>query len=113
MKEIKAIIQPFMLEKVLDALAEYEPLPGITISHVQGWGKTRPPDAAQTTTVGGHAVAQKCKVEIVVTDDLAPRVADLIATAARTGNPGDGKVFLVDVLDVVKIRTGERGESAL
>ena len=112
MKEIKAIIQPFMLEKVLDALAEYEPLPGITISHVQGWGKTRTANVSQTT-VGGHAVAQKCKVEIVVTDDLAPRVAELIATAARTGNPGDGKVFLVDVVSVVKIRTGERGESAL
>jgi len=112
MKEIKAIIQPFMLEKVLDALADYEPLPGITVSHVQGWGKTRAANVSQAT-VGGHAVAQKCKVEIVVTDALAPRVADLIATAARTGSPGDGKVFLADVVDVVKIRTGERGESAL
>jgi len=112
MKEIKAIIQPFMLEKVLDALAEQEPLPGITISQVQGWGKTRAANASQTT-VGGHAVAPKCKVEIVVTDDLAPRIADLIATAARTGSSGDDKVFLADVVDVVKIRTGERGEPAL
>lgn len=112
MKQIKAIIQPFMLEKVLDALAEYETLPGITISHVQGWGKTRTSNASQTT-VGGHAVAPKCALEIVVTDELASQVADLIATAARTGSPGDGKVFLMDVVEVVKIRTGEHGESAL
>ena len=113
MKEIKAIIQPFMLAKVLEALAGVDPLPGLIISQVQGWGERHSVHAGARNSVGGHSFAPKTKLEIVVTDEQAPGIAKLIAAAARTGNPGDGKVFLVEVVDAVKVRTGERGEAAL
>ena len=113
MKEIKAIIQPFMLEKVLHALAEMHDLPGVTLSEVTGWGKSRAADAREIVRQGGHAVAKKIKLEIVVSSELAPRVVAAIAEAGRTGNPGDGKIFEIDVANAVKVRTGEEGEQAL
>ncbi len=113
MKEIKAIIQPFMLEQVLEALSSIAALPGLTVSQVQGWGKSRAASAAQRVSLGGHKFADKVKIEIVVGDKLAPSIADAIAKAARTGNLGDGKIFIIDVADAVKIRTDERGEQAL
>lgn len=113
MREIKAIIQPFMLQDVLHALASMDDLPGVTISEVTGWGKSRAADAAETVRRGGHAVAKKTKLEVVVATELAPRVVATIAEAARTGNPGDGKIFETDVVNAVKVRTGEEGEVAL
>lgn len=113
MREIKAIIQPFMLQDVLVALSALDDLPGVTISEVTGWGKSRAADAADTVEKGGHALAKKTKLEIVVPTHLAPQVVAAISEAARTGNPGDGKIFEIDVADAVKIRTGERGEPAL
>jgi len=113
MKEIKAIIQPFMLEQVLHALAAIEGLPGVTISEVAGWGKARATDAANTVQQGGHALAKKTKLEIVVGDDLAQRVEQAIAEAAHTGRPGDGKILVYEVRRVVKIRTGESGDAAI
>lgn len=113
MREIKAIIQPFMLQDVLHALAAMDDLPGVTISEVTGWGKSRAAGAKETTRRGGHAVAKKAKLEIVVSAKLAPRVVATIAEAARTGNPGDGKIFEFDVSNAVKVRTGESGEEAL
>jgi nitrogen regulatory protein P-II 1 len=110
MKEIKAVIQPFMLEKVLDALAVLEGLPGLTVSHVQGWGRSRSGDAGGAA---GHGLAAECKIEIIVHDSDASRVVDAIVAAARTGRPSDGKVFVLDVLDVVRIHTGERGAGAI
>ena len=113
MKEVKAIIQPFMLEHVLDALSALDDLPGVTISQILGWGKSRSVDAEHPVYEAGHAVAAKTKVEIVVPDEWAERVVEAIAQAARTGKPGDGKVFVYDVAEAVKIRTGDRGEPAL
>jgi len=113
MKEIKAIIQPFMLDKVLEALEQLGELPGLTVSQVAGWGKTRAHGAAQTVTEGGHDFAKKTKLEIVVGDDIAPRVVEIIARVARTGQVGDGKIFVYDVADAIKIRTGERGPAAV
>ena len=74
MKEIKAIIQPFMLEKVLDALRGHAELPGVTVSQVLGWGKSRAKNAPETLSEGGHAFAKKTKLEMVVPDDLADSV---------------------------------------
>lgn len=105
MKEIKAIIQPFMLERVLDALCAFEGLPGVTISQVQGWGRTHTPSDME----GGHTFANKTKIEIVVNDDQSAAIVAAIVLAAKTGHVGDGKVFILDVADVVKISTGERG----
>jgi nitrogen regulatory protein P-II 1 len=113
MKEIKAIVQPFMLEHVLDALAGVQDLPGVTISQVMGWGKSRALDTDKPVHEAGHAFAPKSKLEIVVPSAMADRVVEIILQAARTGNPGDGKVFVYDLADVVKIRTGEHGESAI
>jgi nitrogen regulatory protein P-II 1 len=113
MKEIKAIVQPFMLEHVLDALAAIEGLPGVTISEVSGWGKSGATNAQRPVREAGHAFARKSKVEIVVPDAVVDRVVDAIVQAARTGQPGDGKVFVHDLTDAVKIRTGEHGEVAI
>jgi nitrogen regulatory protein P-II 1 len=113
MKEIKAVIQPFMLENVLDVLSDYGELPGLTISEVLGWGKTRGADEGDTHQESGHAFAKKTKLEIVLSDDTTETVVDLIALATKTGRPGDGKIFIYDVTDVVKIRTGKRGAEAV
>lgn len=113
MREIKAIIQPFMLEPVLHTLTALDDLPGVTVSQVLGWGKTRAEDAEHTVTEAGHAFAKKTKVEIVVTDAMAPRVTEAIVSAAHTGRPGDGKVFEYEVSRTVKIRTGDEGPEAI
>jgi nitrogen regulatory protein P-II 1 len=106
MKEIKAIIQPFVLDKVIDALEEIPGLPGITISDVRGFGKTRD-DGDPVRDV------KKVKVEIMVPEPMVEEVVVRLARAAHTGNPGDGKIFVIDIEDVVKIRTGEHGRDAI
>ena len=113
MKEIKAIIQPFMLEHVLHALATIQELPGVTVSQVTGWGKARGEGVSDAVREGSHRLGKKTKLEIVVSDALAPRVTEVISTSARTGNVGDGKIFVYDVQDAIKIRTGGRSEEAL
>ena len=113
MKEIKAIIQPFMLDKVFDALREHGGLPGATVSDVVGWGKSRADNAAETVSEGGSAFAKKTKLEIVVADEQVESIVDVITRAAQTGRPGDGKIFVSKVLEAVKVRTAERGEDAI
>lgn len=113
MKEIKAIVQLFKLEEVLRALDALPNLPGVTVSHVLGRGKSRAASAESTVSEAGHRFVKKSKLEIVVPDDLAAVVVDTIATAARTGNVGDGKIFVYEVAEVVKIRTGQRGAAAI
>lgn len=112
MKEIKAIVQPFMLEKVLDALRDIEGLPGLTVSEVRGFGRTRG-RAIDTASESPVEYVKKAKVEVVVPDTLAERVVRVIQENAHTGNIGDGKIFVYPVSDVVRIRTGERGEAAI
>lgn len=113
MKEIKAIIQPFMLDHVCEALRQIPDLPGITVSRVSGWGKSLAMEAKDTVEEGGCTFARKTKVEVVVPDALAGRVVAAIEKAAHTGNVGDGKIFVHELLEVVKIRTGERDEVAI
>lgn len=113
MKEIKAIIQPFMLEDVLYALAGLVDLPGVTISEVTGWGRAKGQGAVDPVYVGGHKLARKVKLELVVAETQAPAVIEAIAGAARTGKVGDGKIFASQVDEVMKIRTGKHGESAI
>ncbi|HEY4683641.1 MAG TPA: P-II family nitrogen regulator [Candidatus Acidoferrales bacterium] len=113
MKEIKAIIQPFVADKVISSLREMTDLPGVTVSQVKGFGRGRAlgrPDSPEEAEIFG---VKKIKLEIVVPDDLVEKVVQLIAKHAHTGNPGDGKIFVSTVDDVVKIRTGERGEKAI
>lgn len=113
MKEIKAIIQPFMLTKVVTALHKIEGLPGITISDTKGFGKSRGKKEKGGNDEDVFEFVPKNKIEIVVQDDIAETVVNTIQENAYTGNPGDGKIFIIDVEDVVKIRTNERGEKAI
>ncbi|MEW5993098.1 MAG: P-II family nitrogen regulator [Candidatus Zixiibacteriota bacterium] len=113
MKEIKAIIQPFMLSKVINALKELEGLPGVTVSEVKGFGKGRAEDAEHKVVEDFIGYAKKVKLEIVVPDHLVEVVVHTIQTNAHTGNPGDGKIFVYRVDEVVKIRTGETGNQAI
>ena len=113
MKEIKAIIQPFMLGRVCEALRRIDGLPGMTVSQVTGWGKSKAADAQDTVEECGCIMAKKTKIEIVLPSDLADQVIKVIAEAAHTGNVGDGKLFVYEVQEVVKIRTGQRAEEAI
>ena len=113
MKEIKAIIQSFMAEKVLDALHQIANLPGVTVSEVRGYGKRPSAGCSELETAGDLLGEKKVKLELVVPDHLVERVAETIARGAHTGHSGDGKIFIYTVDDVVKIRTGERGERAI
>ena len=101
MKEIKAIFQPFMLHRVLDALHEIEGLPAVTVSEVQGIN----------VECGRHEPVQKTKLEIMVPDDLIERVLAAIQTHAHTGKAGDGRIFVIDVQHTVMIRSGEHNVS--
>lgn len=113
MKEIKAIIQPFMLEQVLQALESLPDLPGVTVSQVLGWGRSRSVNVKEPVREAGHAFAQKAKLEMVVSDEAAPRVVQAIQENARTGRAGDGKIFVYEVGEIIRIRTGESGRDAL
>lgn len=98
MKEIKAIIQPFRLEAVIDALRGIKGLPAVTISTAHGLSVER----------GPYDQVEKTKLEIIVPDDLVEPVVQTIQKAAHTGNPGDGRLFVIPIEQTVKIRTGER-----
>lgn len=113
MKEIKAIIQPFMLSKVINALKELERLPGVTVSEVKGFGKGRAENAEHKVVEDFIEYGKKVKLEIVVPDNLVDEVVGVICANAHTGRPGDGKIFVSTVDEVVKIRTGEKGEQAI
>ena len=114
MKEIKAIIQPFKLLDVIEGLKQIDGLPGITVDeHVHGFGKTGSAGGHQTITVDSVNYVKKVKLELVVPDSLVESVIRAIQENAHTGNSGDGKIFVYDVQEVVKIRTNERGERAI
>lgn len=113
MKEIKAIIQPYMLDNVLLALDAVADLPGLTVTQVLGWGKARGATLPDPIQEAGHSFAKRTKLEIVVKDELVPRVLLAIMETARTGQAGDGKIFVCEVTEAIRIRTGERGREAL
>jgi nitrogen regulatory protein PII len=98
MKEIKAIIQPFRLEAVLNALHQIPGLPAMTVSPVHGIAVER----------GSYEQVAKTKLELMVADDQVEPVVCAIQHAAHTGNPGDGRIFVIPIEQTVKIRTGER-----
>ena len=112
MKLIVAIIKPFMLDPVRDALTELG-VQGMTVSEVKGFGRQK----GHTEVYRGAEYAidflPKTKIEIAVSDDVAERVVEAIQKAAATGKIGDGKVFVVELLKAVRIRTGETDADAL
>ncbi len=113
MKQVRAIIQPFMAAKVFKALRQIEGLPGLTMSRVAGWGEAGVQDADHTFEEGGYIFAHKIMLDIVVADELVDEIVEAIHRTAHTGNLGDGKIFIYDVVDACKIRTGDRGPDAL
>lgn len=113
MKEIKAIIRPFKLLDVIDELQKIEGLPGVTISEIKGFGKSRAKNAKDKVTYELVEFIPRIKLEVVVIDEMADEVINVIQKYSHTGNTGDGKIFVVNVEDVVKIRTNERGKEAV
>lgn len=114
MKEIKAIIQPFMLTKVIEALKLIENMPGITVDrHVRGFGGTEKDNPQHKIVDDLVEYVEKVKLEVVVPDEMVDLVVNTIQEKAHTGHPGDGKIFIYNVQEVVKIRTNERGEKAI
>ena len=112
MKKIEAIIRPEKLDEVRKAI-EAVGYPGMTITEAEGHGKQKGLTQqwrGETYTV---QFLPKVKLELVVSDADADRITQAIIKAAKTGAVGDGKIFVSDVRDVIKIRTGERGETAL
>lgn len=112
MKKIEAVIKPFKLDEVKDALQELG-LHGMTVVEAKGFGRQR----GHTELYRGAEYVvdflPKLKIEIIVSDDMAEEAVSVITKTAQTGKIGDGKIFLSTIDDVVRIRTGERGNSAV
>jgi nitrogen regulatory protein P-II 1 len=113
MKEIKAIIRPFKLLDVVTELQKIENLPGVTISDIREFGKSKPTYERKDIINGLVEYVHKVKIEVVVPDEMVERVANTIQVHSHTGNPGDGKIFIYPVDEVIKIRTNERGIKAI
>ena len=112
MKKVEAIIKPFKLDDVKEALTSIGVI-GMTVSEVRGFGRQK--GHTELYRGGEYTVdfLPKIKVEVVVPDHLADKVADVMTQAAKTGNIGDGKIFVHPVESAIRIRTGERDESAI
>jgi nitrogen regulatory protein P-II 1 len=112
MKKIEAVIKPFKLDEVREALSEIG-VSGLTVTEVKGFGRQK----GHTELYRGAEYVvdflPKVKVEIVVPDDSVENAIDCIIKAARTGKIGDGKIFVMPVEQVIRIRTGETGEEAV
>jgi nitrogen regulatory protein P-II 1 len=112
MKKIEAVIKPFKLDDVRDALAEMG-INGMTITEVKGFGRQKGHTELYKGTEYVVDFIPKIKIEVVVADNLEKNVVSLIERRAKTGKIGDGKIFVINVEDAVRIRTGERGEAAV
>ncbi|MEX2204772.1 MAG: P-II family nitrogen regulator [Myxococcota bacterium] len=112
MQKVEAIIKPFKLDEVKEALNAIG-VQGITVSEVKGFGRQK----GHTELYRGAEYVvdflPKIKLEIVVPDDLVPKVVEAVQSAANTGRIGDGKIFVLPVIEAVRIRTGDRGEDAI
>jgi len=112
MKKVEAVIRHFKLEEVKDALTAAG-VQGMTVSEVRGFGRQK---GHKETYRGAEYTVDflpKAKVEVIISDELATLVIDTIVKTARTGQVGDGKIFVSDLQDLVRIRTGESGSEAL
>ena len=112
MKKLEIIIRPGMFEKVRDILSELG-IHGLNYTEIKGFGWQR----GHTEVYRGNIMQVDClpkvKVEIVLHEDMLESVLNAVMTTARTGQVGDGKIFISDVEDAIRIRTGERGDAAL
>ncbi len=112
MKKIEAVIKPFKLDEVKDALNAIG-VQGITVTEVKGFGRQK----GHTELYRGAEYVvdflPKVKIEVIAVDNLVAKIIETIETAAKTGRIGDGKIFVTPVEEVIRIRTGERGEAAI
>ncbi|MDH4229294.1 MAG: P-II family nitrogen regulator [Nitrospirota bacterium] len=112
MKHIEAIIKPFKLDEVKEALNEVG-VAGMTVTEVKGYGRQKGHKEMYRGAEYFVDFISKVKIEVVVPDNQAEKAVEAIVNAARTGNIGDGKIFLRNVDEAIRIRTGERGDDAL
>ena len=112
MKKIEAIVKPFKLEEIKDALAEVG-VEGMTITEVKGFGRQKGHTEIYRGSEYTVDFLPKVKIELVIPDSQADQAISAIVKGARTGKIGDGKVFVSDVSEAIRIRTAEKGEFAL
>ena len=112
MKKVEAIIKPFKLDDVKEALKEIG-VQGLTVSEVKGFGRQK----GHTELYRGAEYVidflPKIKLEVIVVDEIVTKVVDAIMDSARTGKIGDGKIFILPIEEIIRIRTGERGMDAI
>ncbi|HUB94670.1 MAG TPA: P-II family nitrogen regulator [Stellaceae bacterium] len=112
MKKVEAVIKPFKLDEVKEALHEVG-IQGITVTEAKGFGRQK----GHTELYRGAEYVvdflPKVKIEVICEDSVVERAVEAIMTSARTGRIGDGKIFISSVEEVIRIRTGERGEDAI
>ncbi|MCX8030759.1 MAG: P-II family nitrogen regulator [Thermodesulfovibrionales bacterium] len=112
MKKVEAIVKPFKLDEIKDALTEIG-IQGMTITEVKGFGRQK----GHTELYRGAEYVvdfiPKIKIEIITSDELASKVVNIIEKSAKTGRIGDGKIFVSNINEVIRIRTGERGDTAI
>jgi len=112
LKKVEAIIKPFKLDEVKEALSEIG-VQGMTVTEVKGFGRTGGKKEVYRGSAYVVDFVPKVKLEIIVKDELVHQVIETISNAAKTGRIGDGKIFISDVIDVMRIRTGETGPAAI
>jgi nitrogen regulatory protein P-II 1 len=112
MKKIEAIIKPFKLDEVKDALTEVG-VQGMTVTEVKGFGRTGGKKEVYRGSAYVVDFVPKVKIEVVVPDEMGDPVIQAIEKSAKTGRIGDGKIFVTNIDDVIRIRTGEHGRDAI
>jgi nitrogen regulatory protein P-II 1 len=112
MKKIEAIIKPFKLDEVKNALTKIG-VQGMTVSEVKGFGRQKGHTESYRGTEYAIDFLPKSKLEIIIPDELVNSVIETIERTAKTGKIGDGKIFLSQVEEIIRIRTGERGKDAM
>jgi nitrogen regulatory protein P-II 1 len=112
MKKIEAIIKPFKLDEVKDALNEIG-VHGMTVTEVKGFGRQKGHVELYRGAEYDISFIPKVKLEVVVPDGIAQKVVSTIENKAKTGKIGDGKIFVLSLEEIIRIRTGERGDSAI
>ena len=112
MKKIEAIIRHFKLEEVKNALAERD-IHGMTVVEVHGFGRQKGHSQTYRGNEYGVEFVPKIKVELVIADDRVSMAKEIVVNTARTGEVGDGKIFVSDIADAIRVRTAESGDAAL
>ena len=112
MKMVEAIVKPFKLEEIKEALSK-SGVQGMTVEEVKGFGRQKGHTELYRGAEYSVDFLPKVRIQILTPDDKAARIVELISESARTGKIGDGKIFVTPIDEVVRIRTGEKGEDAI